>query len=169
MPYLGQITIFACNFAPRNWINCNGQFLPTQGYRALYNVIGTSFGGNGSANFRIPALGDLSPLGAGTGPGLSPRLIGQTGGLPQVPLNIDQLAAHAHAPAATTKGTTENPANAVWATIGNVRPEPNLYANAMTNPQAMTAGNIGSTGGTLPHNNLMPFQVLNLCMSMSED
>ena len=159
--------MFACNFPPRGWINCNGQFLPVQGYTALFGVIGTNFGGNGTSNFRIPALGDKSPLGAGQGAGLSPRKIGQTGGTNQVLLNASQLASHSHTPAASIKGTTANPAGGVWAAQGDVRPEPNLYATAMTNPQGLAA-NVGSTGGVQSHNNLMPYQVLYLCMSMTD-
>jgi microcystin-dependent protein len=169
MPYLGQITMFACNFAPSGWINCNGQFLPIQGYPALYSVIGLNFGGNGTSNFRVPSMGDVTPLGAGPGPGLSPRKIGDRGGYSIVSLNADQLAVHSHTPAATTKGTTQNPTAGVWATIGNVRPEPNLYATDMTNPQLMAAGILGSAGGVQPHNNLMPYQVVNICMSMTDD
>lgn len=166
--------MFACNFAPRGWINCNGQFLPVQGYQSLFGVIRTNFGGNGTTNFRVPAMGDKSPLGVGSGPGLSPRNIGDIGGKVTVSLDATQLAVHSHTPAASTKGTTMNPAGGVWATQGNVRPEPNLYATAMTNPQVMAAGIIGSTGGVQPggvqpHNNLMPYQVVNICMSMTDD
>jgi len=161
--------MFACNFAPRGWINCNGQFLPIQAYTGLFSVIGTNFGGNGTNNFRVPSMGDVSPLGAGLGPGLSPRTIGDRGGTVMVGLDASQLAVHSHTPAASTRGTTQNPAGGVWATIGNVRPEPDLYATDMTNPQAMTAGIIGSAGGVQAHNNLMPYQVVNFCLSMTDD
>jgi microcystin-dependent protein len=162
MAYIGEITLFACFFTPNGWFPCEGQFVPVQGYPGLFAVIGTNFGGNGSSNFKLPDLRAASPVGMGSGPGLSQRNIGATGGTPEVLLNTDEMPTHTHSPMASLKSTANSPVGAVWGTAGEVRPLPDLYAAAMVNPQAMTPGIIGSTGGGMPHNNLMPYQVITI-------
>ena len=169
MAYLGQISIFACNFAPNGWAQCNGQVLPIPANQGLFQVLGTTYGGNGRSTFGLPQLANVSPLGAGNGPGLSPRVNGATGGERVVALNASQLAVHSHNPGAVVVGTAANPANAVWAQVGNVRPAPQIYAKSMVNPQLLTAGIVGSTGSGTPHNNLMPYQVVNICIALVQD
>src|ERR1700722_17038897 len=100
MPYLGEITMFACGFAPVNWATANGQLLPIKQNTGLFSVLQTYYGGNGVTTFGLPNLGGFSPMHWGQGDGLSARTIGETGGVTQVVLNYDQMAAHSHNPSA---------------------------------------------------------------------
>ena len=160
MPYLGEITLFACGFAPTNFVSCNGQLMPIQRNTALFSIIGVTYGGNGTTNFEVPNLAGVSPMGAGQGPGLSPRDLGETGGEISVVLSRDQLAMHSHHPAAIAGAKVATPANDVWSNPGNQKPIPNFYATQMTNPQSLNPGLIGAIGGGGGHNNLMPFLVV---------
>ncbi|HWB92486.1 MAG TPA: tail fiber protein [Puia sp.] len=162
MPYLGEITMFACGFTPNYFTGCNGQLLPIPRNTALFSLIETTYGGNGTTTFAMPDLGGVSPLGAGQGPGLSPRDLGEKGGESYVVLNADQMASHSHHPAALSGAKIATPANDVWSNPGNERPIPSFYASQMVNPQAMNTGLIGATGGGGPHNNLMPFLVVTI-------
>jgi microcystin-dependent protein len=164
MPYVGEITMFACGFAPLNYVSCNGQQMPIQRNTALFSIIGVIYGGNGTTTFQVPNLAGTSPMSAGQGPGLSPRDLGETGGDVQVVLNSDQLAMHSHSPAAVSGANVATPANDVWSNPGNQRPIPNFYATQMTNPQPLNPALIGSIGGGGPHNNLMPFLVTTIAI-----
>ncbi len=159
--------MFGCGFAPRDFISCNGQVLPIQRNTALFSLLGTTYGGNGVSTFQLPDLGGISPMHSGQGNGLSPRVLGETGGEAQVPLNISQLAMHSHNPSATTKPVSQTPGGKVWSGPENAKPAPNYFASQMTNPQALNPALIGSTGGTLPHNNLMSYLVttIGICVA----
>src|SRR5258707_3917634 len=124
MAYIGEIRMFSCKFAHLGWASCNGAFLPIRAYPGLFSVIGTTYGGNGSTTFALPNLAALVAMHFGAGPGLTPRVIGQTGGEPVVMLNADQLAVHSHAPAATTPATNTLPTGGIWSSPGTVRPLP---------------------------------------------
>lgn len=164
MPYIGEITLFACGFAPMGYVSCNGQLMPIQQNPTLFSIIGTEFGGNGTTNFEVPNFAGVSPMSAGQGPGLSPRALGESGGETTVILNSNELAIHSHHPAALAGANAATPLNDVWSNPGNERPIPKFYASQMTNPQAMAADLIGSTGGGLGHNNLMPFLVTTMAL-----
>ena len=152
--------MFGCGFAPNNYISCNGQVLAIQPNLALFSLLGTTYGGNGVSTFQLPDLGGMSPMHAGTGSGLSPRDLGETGGEAQVVLNASQMAMHSHNPAATTKPVSQTPGGDVFSNPENAKPAPNYFASQMTNPQALNATLIGSTGSGFPHNNLMSFLVV---------
>jgi len=175
-PYIGQIEIFGFGFAPRGWMVCAGQTLPINQYQALFSLLGTYYGGNGVTTFNLPDLRGRLPMGQGNGAGLTPRVIGQTGGetnhtllVTETPLHNHPLAAaqnvtiandvHIPAPNVVLSQTTGKLANGTALTV-------DLYV-ADTNPsQAMAPAAIGTTGGQ-PHNNLMPCLALNFCISMS--
>ena len=169
MAYIGEIRMFSCKFAPQGWASCNGAYLPIRAYPGLFSVIGTTYGGNGSTTFALPNLAALVAMHFGTGPGLTPRAIGQVGGEPVVTLTADQLAAHSHAPAATIPATSTLPTGAIWSSPGNVRPAPNFYATLFTGPVPLNTTLIGSNGGVLAHNNLMPYLVVNFCIATQGD
>lgn len=154
--------MFACGFAPRDYVRCDGALMPIQRQTALFSITGVTYGGNGTTNFQVPNLIGQSPMSAGQGPGLSPRFLGENGGETLAHLNADQLAIHSHHPAALPGANVASPANGVWSDPGNERPVPNFFASQMTNPQALNATLIGNTGGGLPHNNLMPFLVVTI-------
>lgn len=164
-PFIGEIRAFGFKYAPKDWAACNGQLLAISQLTALFSIIGTSYGGNGTTNFGLPNLTDCRvPIGAGNGPGLSPRVIGEMGGAPGVTLTRDQ-AAHSHALNATVEPgdvTTPTESTALARATGA-----DAYAppdGTLTNliETAITPGQ----GGGAPHNNLMPFQTLNYCIAL---
>lgn len=110
-PFIGEIRMFAGNFAPRGWAFCNGQILPITNYQTLFAVIGTTYGGNGSSNFALPNLQSRVPVGTGTGAGLSNIALGAVAGTENVSLTTAQLPVHA--PTATFTGTPVNAAVSV--------------------------------------------------------
>ena len=159
--------MFACGFAPRDFFTCNAQILPIQRNTALFSILGTTFGGNGQSTFQLPDLGGCSPMHPGQGSGLSPRDLGEVGGEPTVVLNSNELAMHSHNPAAVASANVASPNGSVWSNPGNERPVPNFFASQMVNPQALNTGLIKSIGGNLPHNNLMPYLAVTICVCSS--
>src|SRR5271155_5619646 len=95
-PFFAQIQIFPYNFAPRGWAMCNGQILPISQNTALFSLLGTFYGGNGTSNFALPNLQGRVPIHAGQGTGLSAYTVGETGGAESVTLNANQIPAHTH-------------------------------------------------------------------------
>lgn len=156
-PFIGQIRTFAFGFAPRGWAQCNGQLLPINQNQALFSLLGTTYGGNGTTNFALPNLQGRTPLHFGTGPGLSPRTLGEVAGSEAVTLTSAHLPAHTHTVSANTATPTSGtPANNLWAQ-GNY---------SASGGSAMAAGDISNTGGNQPHPNLSPYLVLNFCIAL---
>lgn len=149
-PFIGQIMMFAGNFAPRGWAFCNGQLLSIAQNTALFSILGTTYGGDGKTTFALPDLRGRAPLHWGHGPGLSNRNLGESGGQEAVTLTVDQMPAHGHAlNASDAAANVRQPTNAVLAqseSYTQSRPDVTL------NPAA-----IGNTGGNLPHPNMQPF------------
>lgn len=164
--YIGSVTLFAGNFAPKNWTFCMGQLLPISQNTALFSIIGTTYGGNGTTTFGLPDLRGRAVVGAGQAPGLSYYDLGQIGGKESTTLISTNLAAHSHpvalqvAPAAAATADQESPANGVYATAGTGEP---FYGPAPTAQMQAYTGTIttGPTGGTLPFSNLHPVLALN--------
>lgn len=118
-PYLGQISLFAGNFAPENWLPCDGRSLNTNDYSQLYALIGNTYGGSGT-QFNLPDLRGRTPISQGTGPKLTPRILAQAVGSPFVTLATPEMPAHTHALQASTEvATGGEPAGQVLATVGN--------------------------------------------------
>jgi microcystin-dependent protein len=161
--FIGEIRIFAGNFAPVGWALCNGQLLPIQQNTALFSLIGTYYGGNGTSNFQLPNLQGNVIVGPGQGLGLSNYDIGEVGGSPNVTLLTNEIPSHTHVPhASSAGGDSDKPAtNTVWAasTDGD-----NLYATAKNSSMAATA--LNPAGSNLPHNNMQPFLVLNYIIAL---
>lgn len=155
--FIGQILMFAGNFAPRNWAFCNGQLLPISSYTALFSIIGTTYGGDGITTFALPDLRGRVAMGAGQGPGLSNYPLGQNGGQEGVTLTTSQMPAHSHAlTVANSDGNTNSPANNVLAGFGTSAPPSGNWSTSA--PNAKAAGtSIGETGASVPHNNIQPF------------
>src|ERR1039458_1864526 len=155
-PFLGEIKMFAGTFAPIGHALCNGQLLPISQNTALFSLLGTQFGGNGTSNFALPNLQGSFPMHFGQGPGLTQRDIGEAAGEAAVTLLTSEIPAHTHtAQCVTTGGSTDDPTGAEWAMahIGK-SPVPAYTANQSANV-AMAA--LPSAGGNLPHNNLPPY------------
>ena len=161
-PYLGEIRLFPYNFAPQGWAFCDGRLLPISQNAALFSLLGTTYGGNGTTTFALPDLRGRVPISSGTGPGLSSYSIGEVTGVESVALTAAQLASHAHAvEASAAKGTAKSPAGAV---PGHTKAED--YDPTPDGTTTMNAGMIAPAGGSQPHTNVQPLLVLNFCIAM---
>ncbi|HEV3351663.1 MAG TPA: tail fiber protein [Acidimicrobiales bacterium] len=166
-PFVAEIRIFAGNFAPRSWALCNGQLLSISQNTALFSLLGTTYGGNGTSNFALPNLQGMAPLGRGQGSGLSDRLLGETAGVPAVTLLVSEIAQHSHAVTAVDgAGSTTGVVNATWAKATEGRRAENLYSAPGTSPPSMNFSALSVTGGNLPHNNMPPYLTLNFIIAL---
>ncbi|RZJ61919.1 MAG: phage tail protein [Acidovorax sp.] len=160
-PYIGDIRLFAGNFAPKGWLLCNGAVLNIGDYDTLYTLIGAVYGGDGQTTFAIPDLRGRVPVGQGTGAGLSPRPLAQVYGTETVTLLTTQLPAHNHAfNAAAAAATGAQPQGMLFAQTG----ADNLYGPAPASgpqPQTMAASTVTPAGGSQSHDNIMPSMGLN--------
>jgi microcystin-dependent protein len=156
-PYVGEIRMFAGNFAPAGWMFCEGQLLPISEYETLFNLIGTTYGGDGQSTFALPDLRGRLPLHFGNG-----FTLAETGGVETVTLTVAQIPQHTHAfLASTATGDQVSPAGNVAASSFNVTP----YINDVANGN-MNAGAISSTGGSQPHNNFQPYLCVDFIISL---
>lgn len=160
--FLGEIRIFAGNFPPRNWMFCQGQLLPISQYTALFALLGTQFGGNGTSTFGLPDLQGRTPLGQGTGPGLSAYVMGEETGTESVTLLQTQMPQHAHT--LQSRSSRADRSNANNAMIAQGSDE--LYANTPPNTQLHPAS-VSATGGSQPHNNMQPFLTLSFIIAVA--
>lgn len=157
-PFIGQVTLFAGNFAPRGWAFCSGQLLSIAQNTALFSILGTTYGGNGQTTFALPDLRGRVPLGPGQGPGLSNVVLGQQGGVENVTLTQAQAPAHGHPVAASNAAATA------------ARPGGNLPAgNGAYGAAADTTMNpamVGAAGGSQPHENRQPYLGMNFIIAL---
>jgi microcystin-dependent protein len=184
-PYVGEIRVFAGNFAPLGWHLCDGTSLPVTGNEALFAVLGNVYGGNGSTNFALPNLQMHVPVGTGTistAGGTGTYALAATGGAATVTLTSAAMPSHTHAfQAANVAATTGSPSNAIHAqTNGNNStltppyPDVTLYTplplpdGGTTVPNgALAANSIQPAGGGQPHNNLMPYVSFNYIIALN--
>ena len=157
-PYVGEIRIFAGNFAPAGWMFCEGQLLPISENDALFNLIGTTYGGDGQSTFALPEMRGRLPIHQGNG-----FTLAETGGVESITLTVSQISAHGHTPLGAVPLAAPPAINAT-----NPTPSANLPAlgsakvYATTAPSALlNAVSVAGAGGSQPHNNLMPY----LCVS----
>jgi microcystin-dependent protein len=156
-PFIAEIRMFAGNFAPRNWATCDAQLLPIAQNTALFSLLGTQYGGNGQTNFQLPDLRNRSPISQGTGPGLTPRNVGDSGGVENVTLILSQIPAHAHGglQASDDLDDVQLQANPTTYYTQTASVKPVYNANTPTIP--MSANTMTQTGGGQPHNNRQPY------------
>jgi len=170
-PFLGQITIFPYSFAPYQWQDCAGQILPLSQYTALFSLLGTNYGGNGTTNFALPDLQGRVCVNQGTAPGGSSYSVGEDGGVENVTLISNQLAVHNHSLNATTaRGTVQTPGGNLLATgeVGAGRDASTASVYNPANPNtSLTPTSIGPAGSTQAHNNVQPYLVLRYCIAMA--
>ena len=162
-PFVAEIRIFPFNFAPKGWAMCNGQILPISQNTALFSLLGTTYGGNGTSNFALPNMQGNAPMQAGQGPGLSLRDLGEAGGEQAVTLLTTEIPAHSHIAVAGGQADTAAPQNNTWG--GALKGHGNLYAPA-SSLTPMSTSALSIAGGGLPHNNLQPFLTLNFCIAL---
>lgn len=158
-PFIGQISIFGFNFAPRGWAFCNGQILSIAQNTALFSLLGTTYGGNGTTTFALPNLQSRVPVHFGQGSGLSAYVLGQQAGTETVTLTAGQMPQHNHAlNAFATTGTETVPANGVPA---NTQGSVNATANT-----AFASAAVGLAGSNQPHPNIPPYLALNFSIAL---
>jgi microcystin-dependent protein len=165
-PFIGQVQVFGFQFAPINWAFCNGQVIPISQNTALFSILGTTYGGNGTSNFALPNLQGLGVLHQGQGSGLSNYVEGETVGSADVTLTLNQTPQHTHQVFATA-GTQADLAPTGGGWFGqDATPLPaRVYTVDAGNAFfALTA--IQGTGGGQPHNNQQPFLTMNFCIAM---
>jgi microcystin-dependent protein len=172
-PFVAEIRMFGFNFAPTGWATCDGQLLPISQNTALFSLLGTFYGGDGKSTFALPNLQDSVPVhtGTGQGPGLSQWFLGEMTGSEYITLLDTEMPVHTHTLNARalvgqtdTPGPTTVPSNGTWQAsnqLGVVQQYTTAAPAAQMNFNALTPA-----GGSLPHNNLMPYLVLNYCIAM---
>lgn len=170
--FLGEIRIFAGNFAPTGWAFCNGQLMPIVHNTALFSLLGTTYGGDGKTNFALPNLQASAPMQQGEGPGLTHRTQGQTVGAHTVTLQASQIPAHTHqANSADRVGNTHQPQNAVWAQApfqGKIFQSQTPVYSSSTDAQ-MNVAALSTAGMGQPHNNMQPYLGLNFIIAIGEN
>lgn len=161
-PYVGEIRIFAFNFAPRGWALCNGQLLAISSNTALFSLLGTYYGGDGKSTFALPNLQSRIPIHQGQGQGLSPYNLGQNGGTENVTLSTQQMPQHNH-----TVNAVGSPggANRVGGNLLANSTSGNVYNAPPSDGTTLAAAAIGNSGGGQPHSNVQPYLCVNLCIA----
>jgi microcystin-dependent protein len=156
-PFVGEIRIFAGNFAPVGWMFCDGQLLPISENETLFQLIGTTYGGDGVTTFALPDLRGRLPLHQGNG-----FVIGQAAGAEDVTLTVNQMPAHSHPAVATTnQGTQGNPGGNVLSNSQGAKPYIEDAPTGNLSPQS-----VSPVGGSQPHSNLQPFICINYIISL---
>jgi microcystin-dependent protein len=159
-PYVGEIRMFAGNFAPAGWMFCEGQLLPISENETLFQLIGTTYGGDGQSTFALPDLRGRIPIHQGGG-----FILAETGGAEEITLTVQQIAAHSHPMLATTDAATGTApsVNAVLARQVN----PAISPYGLDNPTtALQASSISPVGGSQPHTNFQPYLCVNYIISL---
>jgi microcystin-dependent protein len=158
-PYFGEIRIFAGNFAPAGWMFCEGQLLPISEYETLFNLIGTTYGGDGQSTFALPDLRGRVPLHFGNG-----FTLAETGGVETVTLTSAQIPAHTHPLLATTNAAN---ASAPVGKLAAITQASTVTPYGADGPiVSMNPSSVGVSGGSQPHNNLQPFLCLDFIISL---
>jgi len=163
-PFLSEIKIFSCNFAPKGWALCNGQFLPINQNQALFSLLGTTYGGNGQTTFALPNLQGRVPLHDGNG-----HTLGENAGEQAHTLTLSELPQHVHdfsannaVVSATANATVGPPTNNYWANNGHLAYSTGGGIGLGTmSPQA-----VSTVGGSQAHQNMQPYLVLNFCIAL---
>jgi microcystin-dependent protein len=156
-PYVGEIRMFAGNFAPAGWMFCEGQLLPISENETLFQLIGTTYGGDGESTFALPDLRGRIPIHQGSG-----FILAETGGAEEITLTVQQIPAHSHPLLATSSVANDQvPASNVLAQTGT-------YDGFQSSPPvaAMAAQAVGSVGGSQPHTNFQPYLCVNFIISL---
>jgi microcystin-dependent protein len=164
-PFIAEIRIFGFNFAPTGWATCDGQLLPISQNTALFSLMGTFYGGDGKSTFALPNLAGRATIQQGQGQGLSPYDVGQIGGMESVTLVSEAMPVHRHSlMASDDPGNLPSPAP----DRSLARSQPPVYKEpaGAARPRPLAFQAVGLTGGSQPHNNMMPFLTLNFCIAL---
>jgi microcystin-dependent protein len=166
-PFVAEIRIYGFNFAPKGWAFCNGQLMPLSQNTALFSLLGTTYGGDGKSTFALPNLQGSAPMHPGQGPGLSLHDLGETGGSDTVTLLQTEYPAHTHVINCDDGRGVQGiglPTNALPSKSGGATP--NAYTSGAQMNQTMNPNMVTPSGGSQPHNNMMPYLTLNFCIAL---
>lgn len=161
-PFVAEIRILGCNFAPRGWAFCNGQLMPIAQNTTLFSLLGTVYGGDGRSTFALPNLEGRAAMHPGRGPGLSPRNLGEGGGTDSVTLTDGEMASHSH----TLTGSTDDRVLSLNPGGNYVGTGTAIYAPASSPTVQMAPQSLSPAGGSQPHNNMQPYLALNFCIAL---
>lgn len=163
-PFIGEIKLFAGNFAPRGWAFCEGQLLPISQNTALFSILGTTYGGDGRTTFALPDLRGRVSIHPGHGPGLSNYFLGAKGGQEHVTLMINQMPSHNHEVRASSQGgNSPSPGNAVLGNTGGFDAE---YVHNQPPDLIMNPSMVTNAGGNQPHENRQPYLAVNYIIAL---
>jgi len=156
-PYVGEIRMFAGNFAPAGWMFCEGQLLPISENETLFQLIGTTYGGDGESTFALPDLRGRVPIHQGNG-----FILAETGGVEEVTLTVNQIPNHSHVPVANSgNGSSSDPTNNVWA----AQPALLQYSGTGSSDINLAANTLAQVGGQ-PHTNFQPYLCVDFIISL---
>jgi microcystin-dependent protein len=162
-PFVGEIRMFGFNFAPQGWALCDGQVLPINQNEALFVLLGTTYGGDGTTTFALPNLQSRVPIHQGQGAGLSAYVAGQAGGTETVTLTAMQMPSHSHGVKASSSAAASNtPKGSALAQSAS-----HIYTAAPDTSTLMDANMISHTGGNAPHDNIQPYLAVNFCIALT--
>jgi microcystin-dependent protein len=161
-PFLGEIRMFGFNFAPTGWAFCNGQLLPISQNTALFSLLGTIYGGNGTTTFALPNLQSRVAIHAGQGSGLSAYVAGQAGGTETVTLSAAEMPAHSHPlHADATIARSADPGDHVLA-----KAKTDIYGDTLHGKTTLNGKSVGESGQGEPHTNIQPYLTLTFCIAL---
>ncbi len=167
-PFIGEVKMFAGNFAPRGYALCDGQILSISQHTALFSLLGTTYGGDGRTTFGLPDLRGRTPIHAGTGPGLTQKRLGQKGGTETVTLTSQQMPSHKHALKATVMtATTTIAQDAMLATTPENPTGVQTYSSDSSDQVIMKDESIETSGGNQPHSNMPPYNTINYIIALT--
>lgn len=162
-PFIGEIRMFTCDYAPEGWAFCDGSLLEISQNPSLFSIISTLYGGDGRRTMGLPNLQGRSPMGVGRGPGLTDRRIASSSGASYVVLNEQQIPEHKHqVTAVKSNGAATNPEGQYLSKMKNN----SLYNSTAANPAAMSLGSIQHTGNSRAHENKQPCLTVNFCIAL---
>jgi microcystin-dependent protein len=161
-PYVSEIRMFGTNFAPKGWALCNGQLLSIQQNTALFSLIGTLYGGNGTTTFGLPDLQGRVPIHQGNGAGLSPYVVGQRGGVESDTLTVGQMPAHNHLVNATHDTSSHDRPGEKYLGMASTP----IYVTTPVSMETMSPSMISIAGGSQPLSIVQPYLAITLCIAL---
>ena len=160
-PYVGEIRLFAGNFAPAGWMFCEGQLLPISENETLFQLIGTTYGGDGESTFALPDFRGRVPVHQGNG-----LILAETGGAESVTLTVNQIPAHSHPLIASTAASTLSPAGAFLSVPTSSQQGVLTYVSGQTPAVALNPATVTPIGGSQPHDNFQPYLCVDFIISL---
>ena len=160
-PYVGEIRLFAGNFAPAGWMFCEGQLLPISENETLFQLIGTTYGGDGESTFALPDMRGRIPIHQGNG-----LILAETGGAESITLTVSQVPAHSHPLIASTAAPTLSPANAFLSVPTSSQQGIQTYVSGAAITDTLHPNTVTPTGGSQPHDNFQPYLCVSFIISL---